>query len=252
MLHLGFQFTVALCMSASSGKPEPQLRIPLEPYRFEVTSPHRHMREMPHPDREKAFIVTSAASIRKKIRLHRQALEPHYQHQSAISACKLLNRLTCFRNARNIALYLSANGELDPLPVLRKATDMGKTCFLPVLHPMQQRLWFTPWQTGAPLDANRFGIPEPKLADRDLTRSWALDLVLTPLVAFDSHGTRLGMGGGYYDRSFAYLELRRHFRKPLLIGYGYEFQRLRKLKRNHWDVPIHVAVTDQHVYEFSL
>jgi 5-formyltetrahydrofolate cyclo-ligase len=196
--------------------------------------------------------MTSAASIRKKIRKHRQILSQHYRYQSAITASKLLSQLTCFRNARNIAVYLPANGELDPLPVLQKASDMGKTCFLPVLHPMQQKLWFAPWQAGDPLGANRFGIPEPKRLHGDLTPPWALDLVLTPLVAFDKHGTRLGMGGGYYDRSFAYLKHRRYFRKPLLIGYGYEFQLVKKLQRNHWDIPIHMAITEQQVHRFSL
>ena len=127
--------------------------------------------------------MTSAASIRKKIRKRRQALDQHYRHRSAISACKLLGQLNCFRNARNIAMYLPANGELDPLPVLQKATDMGKVCFLPVLQPLQQKLWFAPWQAGDALGTNRFGIPEPKRLHGDLTPPWALDLVLTPMVA---------------------------------------------------------------------
>ena len=195
--------------------------------------------------------MTSAASIRKKIRKQRLALDQHYSHQSAIAACKLLGRLNCFRNARSIAMYLPANGELDPLPVLQKASHMGKTCFLPVLHPLQQKLWFAPWRVGDPLGANRFGIPEPKLLRGDLTPPWALDLVLTPLVAFDRHGTRLGMGGGYYDRSFAYMKDRQHFLKPLLVGYGYEFQQVRKLKRNRWDIPVQMAVTERQIYRFT-
>lgn len=196
--------------------------------------------------------MTSATSIRKRIRKRRQALDQHYRHQSAIAACKLLSQTSCFRNARNIALYLPANGELSPLPVLQQAALMGKKCHLPVLHPLQQKLWFAPWQAGQALGANRFGIPEPKLLRGDLPPPWALDLVLMPLVAFDKHGTRLGMGGGYYDRSFAYLKRRQYFHKPLLIGYGYDFQRLKKLKRNHWDIPIHMAVTEQQVHKFGL
>lgn len=208
------------------------------------------MRAFPaHPTQ--SLTMTSSASIRKRIRKHRQALDQHFSDQSAISACKLLGQLNCFRNARNIAMYLPANGELDPLPVLQKAVDMGKTCFLPVLQPLQQKLWFAPWRVGEPLGTNRFGIPEPKLLRGDLSPPWALDLVLTPMVAFDRHGTRLGMGGGYYDRSFAYMKQRQHFRKPLLVGYGYEFQRVRKLKRNHWDIPIQMAVTEQGIHKFT-
>lgn len=194
--------------------------------------------------------MTSAASIRNNIRKQRQALDQHFRQQSAISACKLLGQLDCFRNARNIAMYLPAGGELDPLPVLEKAARMGKTCFLPVLQPLQQKLWFAPWRAGEPLGANRFGIPEPKLLRGDMPPPWTLDLVLAPLVAFDRHGTRLGMGGGYYDRSFAYMRQRQHFRKPLLVGYGYEFQRVKKLTRNHWDIPIQMAITEQRIHKF--
>ena len=195
--------------------------------------------------------MTSAASIRKKIRKQRQALDQAYRQRAAADACKRLLQLHCFRNARNIAMYLPSNGELDPLPVLQKAAELGKTCFLPVLQPVQQKLWFAPWQAGDPLGSNRFGIPEPKLLRGHLNPPWTLDLVLTPLVAFDKRGTRLGMGGGYYDRSFAYLKYRQYFRRPILIGYGYEFQRVSGLKRNDWDVPVHMAITDQHTYKFE-
>jgi 5-formyltetrahydrofolate cyclo-ligase len=68
--------------------------------------------------------------------------------------------------------------------------------------------------------------------------------VLAPLVAFDRSGNRLGMGGGYYDRSFAYLRHRVHWRRPRLIGYAYGFQEVQALERAHWDVPLSGVVTE--------
>ena len=195
--------------------------------------------------------MASAANIRKIIRRKRTALDRRHRDQSAVSACKKLVRLSAFRNARTIALYLPENGELDPTPVLKKAIGMGKTCFLPVLHPLQQKLWFAPWEPGDPLKRNCYGIPEPRRIPHKLTPAWALDLVITPLVAFNKHGTRLGMGGGYYDRSFAYLKNRQGFSKPLLLGFGYEFQRVKKLTRNEWDIPIDIAVTDKRTWVFE-
>ena len=75
-----------------------------------------------------------------------------------------------------------------------------------------------------------------------------LDLILAPLVGFDTHGNRLGMGGGYYDRTFAYLKHRLHWQKPRLIGLAYELQRVADLANHAWDVPLQSVVTEQHIY----
>ena len=97
---------------------------------------------------------------------------------------------------------------------------------------------------------NRYGIPEP--AHPNKARNFplrSLDLVLMPLVGFDTQGNRLGMGGGYYDRSFAFLHRHSHWRKPHLMGTAYEFQRLSKLDAQPWDVPLDAIVTEANLYK---
>jgi 5-formyltetrahydrofolate cyclo-ligase len=79
-------------------------------------------------------------------------------------------------------------------------------------------------------------------------RARELDLILLPLVAFDESGQRLGMGGGFFDRSLAFLAWRQHWRKPHLIGLAYDFQKVAALPREPWDVPLDAVVTDQNVY----
>jgi len=120
---------------------------------------------------------------------------------------------------------------------------MGKRVYLPVLH--FRRLWFFPFRIDTPLVYDKYGIPEPKLPPHVRCAPRALDLVFAPLVAFDLSGNRLGMGGGYYDRTFDYLLHRRAFRKPLLIGVAYGFQQVAALPKEHWDVPLHGVVTDE-------
>lgn len=90
---------------------------------------------------------------------------------------------------------------------------------------------------------NRFGIPEP---DRNAKRlpSRLLSVVLLPLVGFDSDGNRLGMGGGFYDRTFGYA-IHSSARRPRLIGVAYECQRSADgLPRRPWDVPLDGVVTE--------
>ena len=95
---------------------------------------------------------------------------------------------------------------------------------------------------------NRFGIPEPSRRNRRLRLAWTLDLLLVPLVGFDTECHRLGMGGGYYDRTLSYLSHRDHWRRPRLIGLAHECQRVAALPVRPWDIPLDFVVTERQVY----
>lgn len=120
---------------------------------------------------------------------------------------------------------------------------------VPVLHGRQ--LLFAPYTRGAGMVSNRFGIPEPAETGRAWLRGLQIDVALVPLVAFDPSGHRLGMGGGYYDRTFRFLLHRRHWRRPALIGLAYEFQCVDAIARRAWDVPLDAVVTEVRVYHFT-
>eukprot|EP01030_Chromulinospumella_sphaerica_P026812 gene26812-27037_t len=98
------------------------------------------------------------------------------------------------------------------------------------------------------LAPNRFGILEPQVNIGRQRKVWALDLVLLPLVGFDDAGGRLGMGGGFYDRSLAYLARRSSWRKPTLLGLAHECQKVKRLAQASWDVPLNGTVTDKKWY----
>ena len=150
------------------------------------------------------------------------------------------------RRARNVAVYLAADGEADPAEIAAGALARWQWIYAPVLHG--QTLRFARLTHDTPLRSNRYGILEP--ANADFIDPRRLDVVLTPLVAFDGSGTRIGMGGGYYDRCFSFLKQRARWIRPRLIGIAYEFQRLRAVYRNDWDIPLWAAVTERGVYRF--
>lgn len=189
--------------------------------------------------------MNNRKALRQQMRAQRRALSPHEAAQLSETAAGRFVRHRLFHAARHIACYLPNDGELDLSPLIALAWNMGKSVYLPVLsHIHSDHLLFAPYRPGEPLRDNRFGIPEPVVPKRGLVSPREMDLVLTPLVAFDAEGNRLGMGGGFYDRSFAFLRRRRHWRKPRLVGVAYGFQETRQLDSQHWDVPLQGVITE--------
>ena len=180
--------------------------------------------------------------LRKQIRQQRRALTPHQQTIAADRLRKKLLSSPLFLRSQHIAFYLPNDGEIDPTPVMKEAWKRGKTCYLPVLTPMGKKLLFVRFGKDDELIQNKFGIPEPIPFNFLRRPAWALDLVITPLVAFDKSGGRLGMGGGYYDRSFAFLR-KKQAQKPSLIGVAHEFQERQALPMQSWDIPLDAVFT---------
>ncbi len=190
--------------------------------------------------------VDPSQELRRTIRAYRRALSDAEREAAAASASRHAAGLDAFREASAVAAYLAVDGELDPAPLLDEARRLGKTVYLPVLQG-DGAMRFAPYTPESEMIPNRFGILEPRADWRTLLHAEDLDLVLTPLVAFDAHGGRLGMGGGFYDRTFAFLHT--HPRpRPQLIGFAYELQRTGRLALASWDVPLHAVVTEQRVY----
>jgi 5-formyltetrahydrofolate cyclo-ligase len=190
----------------------------------------------------------SIAGLRRQMRSQRRALSAHEQRLASAMALSRILGHPLFLRARHIALFLPNDGEIDISELLPTAWGMRKHCYLPILASPGQRLVFAPMEKDSRLELNRYGIPEPIANRRQLRQPRQLDLVLTPLVAFDAQGNRIGMGGGYYDRSFAFLRRHQHWRRPHLLGVAHDFQRVEQLPRQPWDVPLDGVFTDQRFY----
>ncbi len=188
-------------------------------------------------------------NLRRQMRKSRRSLSPAQQRQHAHGLLATLRRLTQFRRSRSIALYLASDGEISAEQVIHYCRKLGKQCFLPVLHPVRHnRLWFIPYNKDTRLSDNIYGIKEPALVQAPRRPAWALDLVLLPLVAFDDEGGRLGMGGGYYDRTFAFKQGWRKDRGTRLIGLAHDLQKVDQLKTESWDIPLEGVATEQRFY----
>jgi 5-formyltetrahydrofolate cyclo-ligase len=187
-------------------------------------------------------------ALRRQLRNARNRLSDAERKMAEAEVAHRLRTLSCYRKANRIAAYIGCKGELDPFPWLQRAHKDGKQCYLPVLHPFQTgRLWFVRWTPDMALQPNRFGIPEPIKHANRCAAQW-LDMVVVPLVGFDAAGHRLGMGGGYYDRSFAFRRLRQRWQGPLLVGVAHDVQQVAQLAVQPWDIQLDQVVTPTHVF----
>jgi 5-formyltetrahydrofolate cyclo-ligase len=185
-------------------------------------------------------------SLRREMRAKRRALNDAEVKDASARAANALCHHRLFRRVRYVACYLPNDGELSPLPIMETAWRMGKQVYLPVLSETHHNhLLFAPYEAGDPLEPNIFGILEPVKALHEHIPLMRLDMVLTPLVAFDGRGNRLGMGGGFYDRTFAFLRRRRRWIKPRLVGMAHGFQEVEGLSSQPWDVPLQGILTEQ-------
>jgi 5-formyltetrahydrofolate cyclo-ligase len=187
------------------------------------------------------------STIRARKRGLRNQLTCQQQSAHAIELANRVCRQQAFLNSNRIACYLANDGEIDPDHIIRTAWSLRKHVYLPVLSPFQKKLYFAPYSRGMAMNLNRFDIPEPACSPVNWVTAWQLDLMLLPLVAFDARGNRLGMGGGFYDRSLAYRRSRSHSRRPKLIGLAHELQREPALAANSWDIPLDMIATEERV-----
>ncbi len=185
--------------------------------------------------------------IRNEIRRRRRALTPEQQEQAAHqAACQAINYPPVSR-AGKIALFLSVDGELDTRPLTELLWQRGQQVYLPVLHPFSAgNLLFIRYLPETPLTINRLRIPEPPLDIRYLATLDELDVILVPLVAFDAQGQRLGMGGGFYDRTLQHWQ--QHGCLPM--GFAHNCQQVGTLPVADWDVPLPALITPDNIWQW--
>ncbi len=187
-------------------------------------------------------------ALRRFLRRQRQALSQHEQRLAAQRLCQQLKILPEIRRARRLSLYLPVNGEIDPTPLLPWLRKRNVEIYLPVLRPFSANsLWFVAYRPDTPMVKNRFGIWEPDVRfsaqRRNRLPAWALDTLIVPLVGFDAQANRMGMGGGFYDRSLAFMH--RPGPSPRLIGVAHACQQVASLPVEPWDVALQAVVSDQ-------
>ncbi|WP_131781038.1 5-formyltetrahydrofolate cyclo-ligase [Legionella gresilensis] len=179
--------------------------------------------------------------LRNSIKDIRENLPPFYQNEASQKVCARIRQLKQYRYAKNIALYNASNGEISLQEIWQSAPLQGKFCCFPALTK-DKTLLFLPATPTTSFKENQYGILEPDINFSQAISPKELNLIFLPLVAFDEHGTRLGRGAGYYDRTLA------KENHPLLIGIAYDFQHQHLIIPQEWDVPLTAVITPNNTY----
>ncbi len=191
-------------------------------------------------------IESTKKALRADLRARRNALDAAAQAEAATALAERLRELREYRSCRAIALYFANDGEIDPQCAAQWWGAQGARVFAPVIvRGAPNFLRFAEITETCEFTRNDFGIAEPRATE--LVEARELDLALLPLVGFDRSGNRLGMGGGFYDATFAYKKTEPHSAPPL-IGLAHEIQCVDELRAERWDIPIDAVVTDRRVY----
>lgn len=195
---------------------------------------------------EPSFLLRQ--DIRQHVRHLRRALTDDQQENAADLLAEHAINLAPITEAQNVALFLSVDGELNTRPLIAKLWQQRKQVYLPVLHPFSPgNLLFLRYTPETSLTLNKLRIPEPPLDIRHLITLDQIDVMMVPLVAFDRQGQRLGMGGGFYDRTLQ--NWKQHGFLP--VGLAHDCQLVDALPVAEWDVPLPAVLTPSKLWQWE-
>jgi len=201
-------------------------------------SRHRELRITSEPD---VSMQERTDVIRNSAKQSRNALSEHQREIGSEKICAAVIRTTLFQQAKTIACYLPMNSEVDCRILIKCAWSLKKRVFVPIVKKTSE-LHFAEIRPDNPTRPNKFGIEEPVGTENIDARE--LELVFTPLVAFDLLCNRIGMGGGYYDRAFSFLNEQPHTPQPKLIGLAFSCQQVPHIGASTWDIPLFRVITE--------
>lgn len=161
------------------------------------------------------------------------------------------NILPLLADAQHIGAYLAFGNEVCTDELMAQRRALGQFTYVPLIQP-DHTLRFAPITDSTAIAQNKYGIREPDVHGETCLPATSLDIVIVPLLGFDAQCNRMGMGGGYYDRTFAHKRQAKGGKSaimpPLLIGAAFEFQRVEQVFADWWDVPLDHVVTEQRIY----
>ena len=193
-------------------------------------------------------MLSSQAPLRRRIRQQRRMLSPRVRQHAGRAVMRHMRRYHVWQRAQHVGVYLDDFGEVPTRALLELAHACGKQVYVPVVRAFDQRLQFCPiqrahWQR-VRMARHRLGMLQPQ-HQRGVSVQ-QLDLLIVPLVAVDQRGIRLGMGGGFYDRTLAHA-----YTRPHRVGLGYAFQQVPLLSAQPWDQALDALVTPHKIIRFK-
>ncbi|MFT2090237.1 5-formyltetrahydrofolate cyclo-ligase [Paraglaciecola sp. 2405UD69-4] len=194
------------------------------------------------------IVDMSHQALRSQIRQERQNLSLQQQQHAAIQVLDICQKQLHLEKVNTIAVYLANDGEINPSEIIKYCWQSNKRVLLPAMHPFSKgHLVFVEYLANSPMKTNQYGIKEPIVTTNNIIPLAEIELIMTPLVAFDAKGNRLGMGGGYYDRTLA--PIKRYNLNTQLIGLAHSCQQVDTLDANYWDIPLHGIATPKQFFK---
>jgi 5-formyltetrahydrofolate cyclo-ligase len=181
------------------------------------------------------------SALRAEALRRRRVKSPSERADASRKICRRFLSSRHFLRSQTIGCFLSAWDEVDTGEIIERSWRAKKRIFAPVMRERGQ-MSFCEILPDTLLTRNAFGLWEPPLDS--IAQPDELDIVLTPLVAFDSNRNRIGMGSGYFDRAFAYLRTRNHWHQPKLIGLAFDCQKVEKIVPNPWDIRLYDVICE--------
>lgn len=188
------------------------------------------------------------SKIRSRIRNARKAVDEQTRQAWSDSASSRTGQIEAFKNSKRVGAFQAFDGEADPVGLMSLAIEQDKQVYVPIIVGKGKPLRFAPWYPDVEMMPNRFGIDEPVGNPEHWIDAEDLDFVVAPLVAFDQQCNRIGVGGGYYDRSFAFLNEPANTNDLMLVGFAFELQKLDSIEPQSWDVRLDSVVTEFNIY----
>lgn len=198
--------------------------------------------------------------LRKQLRTARVKASVQLSDQALASLATQISQLRIYKTATNIAVYLPFKSEFPTQSIIKSNLIMGKQTYVPkITSTRTSKMQFVKLNTkvskrfisksrkSQSLAKNSLGIEEPEHSNKTINLR-TLDIIFMPLLGFDINGSRLGMGGGYYDRALSFKRSLHTIRKPYLIGLAYEAQRVDSLQTEPWDVFLDGVITEEKFY----
>ena len=176
----------------------------------------------------------------------RRNLPPSYRRVASKKIVATLLELEAFHSAKRIGIFLPMPDEVDVKPIMERAWLQQAQVFVPYIVAKEKPLQFLAYDRNTTLTFNRNGIAEPNPATSAVIDPRDLEFVVTPLVAFDRQCRRIGMGAGYYDRTFAFLRDATD-KRPFLCGVAFAVQEVSEIVAQTWDVSLHNVVTESEI-----
>ena len=188
--------------------------------------------------------------LRKALKKQRSQLSLEQQRQKSHDIAQHVLNSKIFKAANSVGYYHAVQGEADPQILF--TLHEQKKFYLPVVTKDSNApaLLFAPVSPTTQYQNNIFTIPEPICEVSDMLRAEDLDLLIVPLLGFDKNGHRLGMGGGFYDRTLSYKQ-ENPKKKPVLMGFAYDFQEISNLQAEAWDIGLDWIATESALYNLA-